>query len=168
MKEEAAIEQEIVTKGLTAPRITPEDLDAQIVGEAYHVFPGSLTTVCELTMKNGFKVTGISACVHPKNFNAEIGRSIARSNARDLMWPLLGYELKNRLYLEEAQKSMSFKDRLVSEALELDKKLSKLKTFLGGAAKDVVGEKQYGLLMEQATVMGEYLLILDKRLEDLK
>ena len=96
-KDEKAIEAEIKTKGLTAKRITPDDLDAEIIAEDYHVFSGSCLTVCCLTMRNGFTVTGESACASPENFNAEIGQKIARGNARDKMWPLLGFRLRDEL-----------------------------------------------------------------------
>lgn len=96
-KDEAAIEAEIKDKGLTAKRITPDMLDAEIVAEDYHVFPGSCLTVCCLTLKNGFTVTGESACASPENFNAEIGQKIARSNAREKIWPLLGFRLRDQL-----------------------------------------------------------------------
>lgn len=95
---EQEIEKEIQSKGLTAPRVTPERLDAVIAGEDYHVFPGSQLTVCCLTLENGFTVTGESACASPENFNAELGRKIARNNARDKIWPLEGYLLKQKLH----------------------------------------------------------------------
>ena len=95
---EQEIEKEIVEKGLIAPRITPERLDEVIAGEDYHVFEGSQLTVCCLTLENGFTVTGESACASPENFNAEIGRKIARENARNKIWALEGYRLKNDLY----------------------------------------------------------------------
>lgn len=96
-KDEQAIEAEIQNKGLTAKRITPEDLDKEIVAEDYHVFPGSCLTICSLTLKNGFTVTGESACASPENFNAEIGQNISRSNAREKIWPLLGFRLRDQL-----------------------------------------------------------------------
>lgn len=96
---EQAIETEIRSKQLTAPRVTPEMLDAEIVAEDYHVFMGTCLTVCCLTLKNGFTVTGESACASPENFDAEIGRKIARSNAREKLWPLLGFRLRDQLAL---------------------------------------------------------------------
>jgi hypothetical protein len=96
-KDEKAIEAEIAEKGLTAPRVTPDMLDAEILCEEYHVFPGSCLTVCALTLANGFTVTGESACASPQNFNAEIGQKIARSNARDKIWPLLGFRLRDKI-----------------------------------------------------------------------
>ena len=58
----------------------------------------NLLTFCVLVLKNGFTVTGESACASPENFDAEIGRNIARDNAVQKVWPLMGYELKVRLH----------------------------------------------------------------------
>lgn len=119
-----AIEQEIQAKGKTAPRITPADIEANIVSERYFtaadgVFgaysrggdvhphgctPGQaehqalgLLTFCVLVLSNGFTVTGESACASPENFDAEIGRKVARANAVQKIWPLMGYELRSKL-----------------------------------------------------------------------
>ena len=94
---EQAIEQEIQEKGLTAPRLTPDMIDAAILDEDYHVFGKTCLTVCCLTLQNGFTVTGESACASPENFNAEIGRKIARENARNKIWMREGYLLKQKL-----------------------------------------------------------------------
>ena len=120
-----AIEQEIQDKGLTAPRVTPADVTMNIQSEHYftgadgvygayrkgndvHPVGGTpaqeqhdgltLLTFCVLVLQNGFTVTGESACASPENFNAEIGRKIARQNAEQKIWPLMGYELKQRLH----------------------------------------------------------------------
>ena len=58
----------------------------------------NLLTFCVLILKNGFTVTGESACASPENFNAEMGRKIARQNAVNKIWPLLGFALKQRLH----------------------------------------------------------------------
>lgn len=111
------IEQEIQAKGLTTPRITPADVEANIASEHYftageavkatepddHRYfcaapPLGLLTFCVLVLRNGFTVTGESACASPENFDAEIGRKIARQNAIAKVWPLMGYELKQRLH----------------------------------------------------------------------
>ena len=113
------IEQEIQAKGLTAPRITPDDIEANIASEHYftaeagavaslaknasddqiNAIPSSLRllTFCVLVLRNGFTVTGESACACPENFDAEIGRKIARQNAINKVWPLMGYELRSKL-----------------------------------------------------------------------
>lgn len=110
------IEQEIQRKGKTAARVTPADIEAAIVSE--HYFTASqgvvgnayaeatdedlnsldLLTFCVLVLNNGFTVTGESACASPENFDAEIGRKIARQNAVAKIWPLEGYLLKQRLH----------------------------------------------------------------------
>jgi hypothetical protein len=71
-KDEQAIEAEIQAKGLNAPRLSPEKIDAVITGEDYHVFPGTTLTVCCLKLRNGFTVTGESAAASPENFDVEI------------------------------------------------------------------------------------------------
>lgn len=165
------IEQEIQAKGLTAPRITPADIEANIAAEYYftaeqavsgfnsamvdrflgwklpndfapdagislnrtyvdnfgmptgtnllhagqakemlqHVVGGApvlpalgLLTFCVIVLKNGYTVHGVSACVSPENFDAEIGRKVARENAVQEIWPLMGYALKEKLSNGEA------------------------------------------------------------------
>ena len=115
------IEQEIQAKGLNAPRVTPADIEAEITGEFFFTAadgysaapchdpsgqPGEvlppppqlgLLTFCVLVLRNGFTVTGESACASPENFDAELGRKIARQNAVAKVWPLMGYALKERL-----------------------------------------------------------------------
>lgn len=99
---EQQIEAEIQAKGLNAPRLTPELIDAAIVSEQYHVFAGTTLTVCALTLRNGYIVTGESAAASPQNFNQEIGRKISRDNARNKIWALEGYLLRENLSLQEA------------------------------------------------------------------
>lgn len=98
MINEKAIESEIQEKGLNAPRLTPALIDAAIVGEDFHIFPGTTVTVCCLTLRNGFTVIGESACASAANFDAELGRKIARDNARNKIWQLEGYLLRQRLH----------------------------------------------------------------------
>jgi hypothetical protein len=113
-----SIEQEILDKGKTAPRVTPADIEAIIFKEHY-INAGSaiahaeglqshethvstkLLTICVLVLRNGFTVTGESACASPENFDAEIGRKIARQNAVQKIWPLEGYLLRDLLARNE-------------------------------------------------------------------
>ncbi len=92
------IETQIQEKGLNAPRLTPDHIGSVICQEQYHVFTGTTTTVCCLTLANGFTVTGESACASPENFDEEIGKKIAYTNAREKIWPLEGYLLKHKLF----------------------------------------------------------------------
>ena len=124
--DDQGIEQEILAKGLTAPRVTPADIEGNIASEHYFtaaegvigmftageiangrgVHPDmigrlkpelGLLTFCVLVLRNGFTVTGESACASPENFNAEIERKIAREHAKQKIWPLMGYELRSKL-----------------------------------------------------------------------
>ena len=113
-----SIERSIQAKGLNAPRLTPAALQDTIVSAHYFtaakgcgLFPIEgidyvppravcsldLLTFCVLVLKNGFTVTGESACASPENFDAEIGQRIARANAEQKIWPLMGYALKEQL-----------------------------------------------------------------------
>ena len=115
------IEQELQDKGIKAPRVTGKHIEDIIVRE--HYFTGydgicgdgawakyksaldlrssheslKLITFCVLVLKNGFTVTGESACASPENFDAGIGRKIARENAVNKIWMLEGYLLKQNL-----------------------------------------------------------------------
>lgn len=93
----------------TAPRITPEDIEdaiaethvftaAQAVGPAGTHQSLGLLTICVLVLRNGFTVTGTSACASPENFDAAIGRNLAIKDAMRQVWPLEGYLLKEHLF----------------------------------------------------------------------
>jgi len=101
-RKEAEVEQEIQDKGLNAPRLTPDAIDNTIVGSDYHVFPGTTVTVACLQLRNGFTVIGESACADPANFNEDMGRKIAYDNARNKIWQLEGYLLRQFLSEKEA------------------------------------------------------------------
>ena len=97
MSSEDDLEKEIQAKGLNAPRLTPDLIDSVIVDEAFYVYPDTTFTVCLLTLRNGYQVIGESACASPENFDVEIGRKIAKDNARSKVWQLEGYLLKEKL-----------------------------------------------------------------------
>lgn len=90
-------EEELIAKAV-APRVTYEHLKSIVTKTQYYVFPDSLLTVCCLTLRNGFNVTGVSACVSPENFDADIGEKIALQNAINEIWALEGYLLKERQF----------------------------------------------------------------------
>lgn len=88
-------------------KLTPEDLDQLIADHQYIHVPGSTLTLCVLRLTNGSTVTGESNVIDPKNFNVEIGRSVAFRNAKDKIWGLEGYALKRdiTLVVERAAKA---------------------------------------------------------------
>ncbi|KZZ72365.1 hypothetical protein A3765_28575 [Oleiphilus sp. HI0130] len=83
---------------MKAPHITPEHIEETVVKEDYYVFPGTCLTVCCLTLKNGFTVTGESACASPENFNHAKGEKYAKEDALNKIWALEGYLLKQKLF----------------------------------------------------------------------
>ena len=122
------ITEEALTRHSKAPRVTMEAIEANILAEHYFtayegrmgsVVEGTyssigegagtledldslkLLTFCVLVLKNGYTVHGVSACASPANFNRDIGQSIARTNAVNQIWSLMGYELKTKLHNEE-------------------------------------------------------------------
>jgi hypothetical protein len=101
MSTDQEIEAEIAAKGLTAPRVTPEQIEDLIKYTVYlrPTFRDEFTTLtlCVLQLKNGFTVVGKSACVTPENFDEDLGKRIARQDAIDQIWVLEGYVLKKRL-----------------------------------------------------------------------
>lgn len=121
MSTDKSVEQEIQDKGLNAPRVTPAALQDEIASEHYFTAAdgasrsanGNMTdygnrpqalrllTFCVLVLRNGFTVVGTSACASPENFDAGIGRRIARENAEREIWPLLGFRLRDQLALRE-------------------------------------------------------------------
>lgn len=102
--DEAAIEKEIQSKGLNAPRLTPEIVDATIVGETFTVMPSGKCMVCELTLRNGFTVRGEASVVSRDNFDEKIGRDVSRRKARDQIWQLEGYLLQQNLHMNQIAK----------------------------------------------------------------
>jgi hypothetical protein len=78
--------------------LTQASIEAVVLREAYHVFPGTTLTVCCLTLRNGFHVTGESACADPALFNAAKGQEIARADAVQKVWTLEGYLLRQMLH----------------------------------------------------------------------
>lgn len=82
----------------TRQKVTQEHLESIITDKQFHRLTGTLT-VCVLTLRNGFVVTGESACADPAIYDQEIGERFAYKNAFDKLWMLEGYVLKNELHL---------------------------------------------------------------------
>jgi hypothetical protein len=97
------IEQMIQDKGKIAPRVTPDMVEAEIADELTLGPVAGVMTIVVLKLRNGFLVTGESACASPENFDAEIGHRIARGNAVQKIWGHLGFRLKDQLQAQAAQ-----------------------------------------------------------------
>lgn len=93
-------EKEIVAKGLTAPRLTPEAIEATIVYAEYARVTNTTCTICSLVLQNGYVVIGKSAAVSMENFDEDLGKRLAKADAQRQIWALEGYLLKQRLLKE--------------------------------------------------------------------
>lgn len=78
-------------------RVHPRDVDAAISKVEYVLLPDGRTTICLLTLDNGFTVRGESSCVSIENYDPAIGQPIALQNAKDKVWQLLGFRLADML-----------------------------------------------------------------------
>ena len=196
-----SIEQEIQAKGLNAPRITPDLVQANI--KEVHYFtalqgarcavmdylveepplkapePGPLNlnlgllTFCVLVLQNGFTVTGESACASPENFDAEIGRKIARANAEEKIWPLMGYALRIKLH-EGVYQNLPYRrfahlpehvQRIAKEHAELAERLEKLDAFANSDTFQTLPEQERIDLLDQSILMAKYRNKLKARLD---
>lgn len=175
-----------------APRVTDNDVEAEISGEYYfravdgviggriannvsltleinHSEQLGLLTFCVLVLRNGFTVMGQSACASPANYNQGIGERLARVDAKNKIWNLMGFMLRDRIAMEERRQAFAavetHTDRMESEAGELQTKLSKLERFIKESPifRDAPLRTKT-LMEEQAMVMNHYLLILKNRL----
>ena len=93
---EQSNETELARLGLTAPRVTPAMVDAAIAKAEYTVLQDGRTTICLLTLDNGFTVRGESSCVSVENFNKAFGEKAANDDARRHVWAFLAFRLADR------------------------------------------------------------------------
>lgn len=85
----------------TAPRVTQQDVEDAITGETYTVLPDGRTTICQLTLYNGFTVEGSAACVSKENFNSQLGNKYSRERALTKVWEHLGFRLCEQLHQQK-------------------------------------------------------------------
>lgn len=99
-----------------APKLTDADIEAVIESKSYFTAADGVTstgdsyydalanvTFCVLILKNGYKITGVNhSSVSPENHNPEYGRELAYKDAKNKIWELEGYLLKQRLYEQQS------------------------------------------------------------------
>lgn len=168
----ADIEAEIASEhyctaddGVSSAAIKKAMLDAAIQGTGvlYDApLPSALgmLTFCVLVLRNGYTVTGESACASPENFNAEIGRRIARENAVAKIWPLLGFRLRDKL----AAVPLDFRDRVREEKRALDENLQRLSAFLVTEKFEALNFAEQADLHAQKVAMTTYSEVLGRRI----
>lgn len=200
-------EEMIQAAGKTAPRVTPTSIKAVIASEHYFtaaegrdgainnenyagrerpaendsdLAPLALLTFCVLVLKNGFTVTGKSACASPENFDANIGRKVAFDDAFNQIWPLEGYLLKQALHQravfdaspktgdgpqDTASGRPPHQQRVVTERDELADKIAKLAAFLPTPTYQRLPDEEQTRLADQVDVMRLYCTVLNQRID---
>lgn len=90
---------------MNIPETTPHrtsvslnDIHKKTKKAEYIVLPDGRTTICMLTLENGFTVRGESACVSIQNFNKALGEKYAYEDAINKCWPLEGYLLAEEIF----------------------------------------------------------------------
>jgi hypothetical protein len=204
------LQNEIAEKGNKAPRVTPADVEAEIVSEHYFtaadgacfqwlttdhssaeqrdavqriaerirtsshasisaditansngvvIPPLALLTFCVLVLRNGYTVVGTSACAAPENFRADVGRAVAREDAVEKVWPLLGFRLRDKL----ASTPSSHIERMRLELEELDGRISKLTAFLKTETFASLPGEERDRMVAQECAMRSYSAVLHQR-----
>lgn len=101
MTPDTQLELDIQSTNPPAPRISINYLENNIVHTdivKYVSRSGQILRWAILTTRSGYAVAGKpSVAVSPENDSAEIGERIAVQNAKDELWPLMGYALKEQL-----------------------------------------------------------------------
>ena len=85
----------------TTNAVTMQGIIDKVKSATYTLMPDKRTTICQLTMENGFTVNGTSACVDSANYNQHLGEKYAYEDALDRVWPFEGYLLAERMYASQ-------------------------------------------------------------------
>lgn len=168
-------EEMIQAAGLTAPRLSPAIVQANIAHTEIvkHITNGGqVLRWAIITTLSGFGVVGRpSVSVSPENDNEEIGIKVATENSTAEMWPLMGYELKQRLFEASNAPPAPHSDkpahqqRVIIERDELAAKITKLQAFLVTPTYARLTDEEQGRLADQVAAMRSYCGILNARIE---
>lgn len=141
--------------------VSADQLEAEIVHETYIIMPNGRTTVCQLTLKNGYTVEGSSSCVNIANFNKELGEKYSRECAVRKIWPLLGFRLADKQYAEANQGD--WKSRLGAEIDELDARSKRLAALLTTHTYAAMPDDAKADLATQLQLQRDLLKVLKRR-----
>ena len=84
---------ETTMENMKFPRVTKEQIEGRIDKITFFILPDTTTTICNMTLDNGYSVRGESACMDKRNFNMAIGEKLAHDDAFRKMWALFGFML---------------------------------------------------------------------------
>lgn len=86
-----------ITDNRNKSTMITDDKISEVIEKVEYQRIGRKTTICCLTLKNGFEVIGTSACVDPENFNEELGKKYAYEVAKNDVKEFEGYRLQSEL-----------------------------------------------------------------------
>ena len=78
--------------------VTNAQIESVIVKEYYDYKPDVNLTLCLLTLKNGFIVHGEAHCLVQGWYDECIGKQRSRANAKDKIWILEAYLLRQKQF----------------------------------------------------------------------
>ena len=149
-------------------KVTAADVENSILEETYTLLPNGRTTICQLTLidngDSGFTVEGQSACVSKSNYDKALGEKIAREDALNKVWMLLGYQVAVQLQKQYRRANETFKERLQREYAELKVKLDALEMWIGTPSYNQLSIDEQEDQKEQLVLMRQYSEILDRRM----
>lgn len=191
---DAEMERDIQALELTAPRVTPEQIDALMRGVRYEVqvVPGTTTTLATAIAANGFTLAiGMTACADPANFNADLGAKYAikdaEAKARQELWKLEGWRLKCHLEgpmlivsgdclitgvicsskvrgVDTESRNPCHIERMRQEQEQLAERTGKLEAFISSETFELLPHQERGHMKFQLIAMREYLAVLNERI----
>ena len=149
-------------------KVTLEDVEGSILKETYTLLPNGRTTVCQLTIvdngNSGFTVEGQSACVSLENYDQKLGETIAKQDALNKVWMLLGYRVALDLQKQIRLANETWEDRLKREYAELAIRVEALTNWLDTPSYNLLPIDEQEDQKEQLVMMRQYSDILDRRM----
>lgn len=168
-KHEKAFEERLDNLGCNGPRVTVDHIDSIIQSIDYHKV-GETTMICYLVVKNGFSFVGKAACASVENYREEIAKELSLKDAKDQIWKMEAYLIKQREYDIKPDSSSGsqippYQKRVIDEKAEVSDRLDKLLKFFDTPLFASLPEPDRALLKAQATHMKHYEDVLAARID---
>lgn len=84
-------------------KLTIDDLLKKVVKTEYTTLNDGRTTICQITLQNGYTLIGTSACISVETYNQALGEKYAFDHAIEKLWELEGYLRKEDISRKEEE-----------------------------------------------------------------